>query len=75
MEKGAGSPEEDDRNVAEVGSKNLLVKILFCHAIMGLKIMGCCYPIPNAPSGGVLGKILAKFRKFSCHSFFGNSPL
>jgi hypothetical protein len=34
VEYGSGSPQEDDRNVTEVGSENLLVKIFLGHAIV-----------------------------------------
>ncbi len=39
MEQDAGSPEEDDCQVTEVGSKNLLVKILLRHAIVAFKVV------------------------------------
>jgi hypothetical protein len=69
VKKGARSPQKDDGDVTEMGSKNLLVKIFLSHTIMGFKIVGSGNPIPNPTGSRVLGEILAKFGKFSCHSF------
>jgi len=73
VEEVARNPEEDDCQVTEVGSKNLLVKILFRHAIVQFKIVGRGNPVPDPTSSGILSQILAKFREFSCHKFV--SPL
>jgi hypothetical protein len=50
--------------VAEVRSKNLLVKIFFGHAIVAFKVVCCGNPVPDPPCGRVLGKVLAKFGNF-----------
>ena len=56
MEKCAGSPEENDCKMAEVGSENLLIKIFLGHTIMGLKIMGSGNPVPNPTGLSGLGR-------------------
>jgi hypothetical protein len=56
--------------MTKMGSKNLLVKIFFGHAIVGFKVMCGSNPVPNPTSCRVLGKILAKFWEFSCHRSF-----
>jgi hypothetical protein len=55
VEYSAGSPQENDCNVAEVGRENLLVEILFRHAIMTFKIVGCGDPVPNPTGSRILG--------------------
>ena len=67
VEQVAGGPQEDDGQMTEVGSKNLLIKIFFRHAIVAFKIVGCGNPVPDPTSGRVLRQILAKFWEFSCH--------
>jgi len=67
MEEIAGSPQEDDGKMAEAGSKNLLVKIFFRHAIVHLEVVGRGNPIPNPTSCRILSQILAKFWEFCCH--------
>ena len=69
VEQAAGSPEEDDRQMTEVGSEDLLIKILFRHAVVAFKVVGCGNPVPDPPCGGILSEVLAKFGEFSCHSF------
>jgi hypothetical protein len=39
VEQVARCPQEDDGQMTEVRSKNLLIKILLRHAIVGLKVM------------------------------------
>ena len=67
VEQEAGCPQEDDCQVTEVRSENLLVKILFRHAIVAFKVVACSDRIPNPTSSRVLCEILAKFWKFCCH--------
>ena len=67
VEQVTGGPQKDDGQMTEVGSKNLLIKIFFRHAIVAFKVVGRGNPVPDPTSGRVLRQILAKFRKFSCH--------
>ena len=74
VEQVAGYPEEDDRQVTKVRSKNLLVKILLSHAIVAFKVMRGGNPVPDPPCSWILCEVLAKFWKFSCHSFLVSPP-
>jgi hypothetical protein len=67
MEQVTGGPQKDDGQMTEVGSKNLLIKILFRHAIVAFKIVGRGNPVPDPTGGRILCQILAKFWEFSCH--------
>jgi hypothetical protein len=69
VEECAGSPQEDDCEVTEVGREDLLIKILLSHPIVGLEIMRSGNSVPNPTRSGILSKVLAKFWKFSCHNY------
>jgi hypothetical protein len=69
VEKGTGGPQEDDCEVTKMGRKNLLIKILLNHPIVGLEIIRCSDSVPNPTYSGILSKVLAKFWKFSCHNY------
>jgi hypothetical protein len=69
VEQEARSPQEDDPQMAEVSSEDLLVKILLCHAIVAFKVVSGGNPIPDATCSRILSEVLVKFGEFSCHSF------
>jgi hypothetical protein len=67
MEQVARCPQEDDCQMTEVGSKNLLVKIFFRHSVVAFKVMGGGNPVPDPTCSRILSQILAKFWEFCCH--------
>jgi hypothetical protein len=70
VEQVTRSPQENDCQVTEVGSENLLVKIFFSHTIVAFKVVGCGNPVPNPTSCRILREVLAKFGEFSCHKSY-----
>ena len=69
----ARCPQEDDCQMSEVRSKNLLVKTFFSNTIMTFKIVRCSDRIPDPTGCRVLCESLAKLRKFRCHFYFNFS--
>ena len=67
MEQVPRNPEADDREMAEMGGEELLVKLLLRHSVMALEVVSRGDPVPNTTGCGVLCQTLAERRKFRCH--------
>ena len=67
MEQVARNPEADDRQVTEVGGKQLLIKPLLRHSVMALEVVSRGDAVPNTTGCRVLCQTLAERRKFRCH--------